>query len=216
MNHHPYKKLIQTTKTARYFYTSIPTNHTRLILVALHGYAQHAAEFLNQLTPLASETCCIVAPEGLNKFYAKGMRSNPVATWMTSDERESEIADYVAYLTLVYQDMVPPDYSGKIAILGFSQGVATASRWIVKANLFPTAFIICSGEIAFEYRNPVHHSIKNIPLLFYVTGNADPLLDETAKLAVIEVLNQLNYTHCEFEGGHNLHLPSIEKIIAQI
>ncbi len=47
---------------------------------------------------------------------------------MTKEDRENEIADYVDFLDAVFGEVVTP--GARVTVLGFSQGVATAARWL--------------------------------------------------------------------------------------
>jgi predicted esterase len=107
------------------------------VWIACHGYGQLAAPFAQALEPLDDPTRVILVPEALNRFYpGEALRlhgpDSPVgATWMTREDRESEITDYVEYLDLVAstirREMHHADV--KVVALGFSQGVATVCRW---------------------------------------------------------------------------------------
>ena len=101
--------------------------------MVLHGYRQLARRFLRRFEPVAGDHRRIVAPEGLSRFYADpgrgrhGPASAVGASWMTREDRENEIRDYVAYLDQLWQHL-RTDSPGRtrLVVLGFSQGVATA------------------------------------------------------------------------------------------
>ena len=94
----PIKNHILVTKTARYFTLGELNENTRELWFVLHGYAQLASDFIQDFEGLDNGTRFIVAPEGLNKFYARGFGGKPAASWMTSEDRENEIIDYINYL----------------------------------------------------------------------------------------------------------------------
>jgi predicted esterase len=206
--------LLKTTRTARYF-TLGNTAGVNDILIILHGYGQLASTFIAEFTELQLPGRLIIAPEGLNRFYAKGLGGKPVATWMTSEERENEIADYIEYLERLYSAMVPKLFKGRIRVLGFSQGVATASRWIHHSAFQFTDFVMCSGDIAFELRNPLSEKISNLHCS-YITGNNDPLLTIENKVAVNELMQKLNAQFYTFEGGHQLHIPTLKDLFINL
>ena len=106
------EKNVQVTRTARYFSQVFDlaegdTGSPVLILLALHGYAQLADEFGKPVIEAVSNVTSsrlsnkyskiiTVFPEGLSRFYSKGVTGNVAASWMTSTDRENEIADYLA------------------------------------------------------------------------------------------------------------------------
>ena len=126
MNEHHLK----VSRTARYFSLGNPGT-ARHVWIACHGYSQLARQFLGYLATLASAERLIVAPEALSRFYLAEGRGAVGASWMTKEDREHEIADYVGYLDTLHAELagqVPADT--RFHLLGFSQGVATAARWL--------------------------------------------------------------------------------------
>lgn len=197
------KNHIQVTKTARYFTLGELNENTCEVWFVLHGYAQLAADFIQDFEVLNDGTRFIVAPEGLNKFYARGFVGKPVATWMTSEDREAEIADYINYLQVLYQSL-NINLQAKVFVLGFSQGVATASRFIHHTQQKVDAFVIYAGEIAAELIDPLSSKIKSLPVT-YITGKNDPFITPEKHQRVYELMHQLNAKIIEFDGGHEIN-----------
>src|SRR5260370_684450 len=117
-----------TPRSARYFTLGSPQGATDVWIVC-HGYGQLASRFLERFRALESERRCIVAPEGLSRFY---LTENPSerrvgASWMTKEDRLHEIDDYVRYLDTLHTQVVPGN--ARVTALGFSQGTATVCRW---------------------------------------------------------------------------------------
>lgn len=202
---------IQVTKTARYFTLGELNEHTQEVWFVLHGYAQLASEFIQDFDVLNNGTRFIVAPEGLNKFYARGFGGKPAATWMTSEDREGEIADYINYLNTLYQTLNIPVHT-TVKVLGFSQGVATASRFIHHTQQKIDAFIIYAGEIAAELSNPVSTKISKLSIT-YVTGTNDPFITAEKHQRVYDLMNQLHAKIIEFDGGHEIKTEVLMRII---
>src|SRR3989442_15736955 len=124
-----------TSRSARYFTLGSP-QHAGDLWFVCHGYGQLAARFLERFHPLEAERRCIVAPEGLSRFY---LTESPTerrvgASWMTREDRLHEIDDYVRYLDGVYAKFAPR--KARVTALGFSQrseerrvGKECRSRW---------------------------------------------------------------------------------------
>ena len=125
---------LEVSRTARYWTLGDPAGDPEEVWIVLHGYGQLARRFLGRFDCLATGRRLIVAPEGLSRFYVQsgegrhGRDALVGATWMTREDREAEIRDYVAYLDGVASAVVRGD--PRVTVLGFSQGVATAWRWI--------------------------------------------------------------------------------------
>src|SRR6266704_2680299 len=94
---------LSTSRTARYFTLGHPSDARELWFVC-HGYGQLASRFLERFHSLESQRRCIVAPEGLSRFY---LTEHPTerrvgASWMTREDRLHEIDDYVRYLDALH------------------------------------------------------------------------------------------------------------------
>ena len=122
----------------------------------LHGYGQLAAPFLEDLRAIDDGSRLIVAPEALSRFYdgdlpARLHKDAKVgASWMTREDREAEIADYVAYLDAVHQSIARPARrrasASRSTVLGFSQGGATAARWVAGGRVNAARLVVWGSQ----------------------------------------------------------------------
>jgi predicted esterase len=121
---------LPVSRSARYFTLGEPETAEH-VWIALHGYGQLASVFLGYLSTMQSENRLIAAPEALSRFYHEEGKGPIGASWMTREDREHEIEDYVRYLDSLYgclKERASP--RARWHALGFSQGVATLGRWI--------------------------------------------------------------------------------------
>jgi len=167
--------------------------------VVLHGYGQLASRFLAGFAPVATPSRLVVAPEALSRFYLDAGTGRVGASWMTREDRASEIADYLAYLDQVRADLIPPV---PLTVLGFSQGVATAARWAVATTPAPVR-LVCWGGLMPEEIPAVRLAEC---LVTYVVGERE----EWAPLSAVEgqaaSLRGAGSTVdvLEFDGGHEI------------
>jgi predicted esterase len=135
-------------RTARYCTLGPPADRAAEVWFALHGYGQLAPRFAARLAPLDRSDRLVVVPEGLSRFYVDEPRGLVGAAWMTREDRLHEIGDYVRYLDLVAAAVLAPaGQTPPIHLLGFSQGSATACRWLERGSVSPRRVIIWGGEI---------------------------------------------------------------------
>ena len=103
---------IRVARTARYYTLGSAGTHLREVWLVCHGYRQLARRFLSRFADLDDGTRLIVAPEGLSRFYLHDPASGhgkevPIgATWMTREDRENEITDYVGFLDGVLDEVL--------------------------------------------------------------------------------------------------------------
>lgn len=209
---------ISVTKTARYFTAGELTERTRYVWFVLHGYGQLANKFLSFFEPFASEEHFFIAPEALNKFYWKGFGGKPVASWMTSEDRENEISDYLNYLDQLYAEMLPKHINAEKVVLGFSQGTATGTRWVAADNVDVQHLVMWSGPLAHDIDwDNAQHRFESIDS-YLVIGKQDEFISEGDVAKQKEYLEQLgfDYTFLEFDGSHELHKETFLKIVGSI
>jgi len=128
---------LSVTRTARYFTFGNSTDPANVWFV-LHGYGQMAEAVVRECSVLDETLNHVVVPEGLSRFYLSGATrpdGPEVATgasWMTREDREAEIMDYVGYLDTLYDRVFDNIKRPAVTVrlLGFSQGADTACRWI--------------------------------------------------------------------------------------
>jgi predicted esterase len=184
----------------------------RTIWFVLHGYGQLAGEFIRYFADLAGRETLVVAPEALNRFYLPvpdktPARDRPVgATWMTREDREAEIADYVELLDALYDDVAADAARGGVPVnvLGFSQGAATATRWAAHGRS-PIARLVLWGGLVPPDTDLTrgHGAIRGVPLTI-VAGRRDQYVDEAALAAEEARLTSagIRYDLIQFDGGH--------------
>ena len=197
-------------KTAAYYSLgNIKTAQT--IWIVIHGYGYLAKDFINFFQPILTKKTVIIAPEALSKFYLRGVNGNVGASWMTKENREEEIADYMNYLNQLYDSILKQVTSTnpKINIVGFSQGGATASRWLSNGKIKCTNFILWSSVFPADMDLGIIAKINT----FFIYGNQDNYLTEERIKLQKRLLQQsdLKIKTILFNGGHDIPADILEE-----
>lgn len=119
-------------RTARYYTIGNLTDQTKSIWFCLHGFGQLAQFFSRKFTGLDDGQTFIVVPEGLSRSYLTTDYQRVGASWMTKEDKDCEINDFLFYLNSLY-DLISAHPNARqihTTVLGFSQGAATACRWL--------------------------------------------------------------------------------------
>ena len=200
-------KLI-VNKTAHYYHHPAVIS-TKGVIVAIHGYAQLAGEFGDNVKELSTNGFDIYVPEALSKFYNR--ERQPVASWMTSYEREDEINDYKKYLQTLMQLIIKKNPSTPIHLIGFSQGVSTLLRWYAYSNTNAASVHLIAGSI------PQELSSDNINQLmankyYYYYGIKDRLVIESQVNEYLDQLTEIgiDYEKILFDGRHEVPKELVE------
>lgn len=214
---------IRVDRTARYATLGGAGPALRDVWFVLHGYRQLARRFLRRFTGLDDGTRLLVAPEALNRFYVgreegrHGPDSLVGGAWMTREDRDHEIRDYVAYLDRLGRHVLddvgrpgPGAASGRsprVTVLGFSQGLQTAARWVVLGSLKPPDRLVLWGD----YLPPdldmerAARRLRGVDTVF-VVGEDDPSRREELAREQAERLAEWSVEHrfVTHPGGHEL------------
>jgi len=121
---------VSVQRTARYYTLGKLTGKTRRIWFVLHGYGQLAQYFIRRFDVVADDETLIIAPEGLSRLYIDTEFGKVGASWLTREDRDQEVNDYVAYLDQVLASVLGDRslVGLDITLMGFSQGASTVCR----------------------------------------------------------------------------------------
>jgi predicted esterase len=186
----------------------------RDVWYVLHGYAMRAVPFLEGFRAIADGTRLLVAPEALSRFYDGTLspgahRNAPVAaSWMTRDERDSEIVDYLAYLDTVHATITARLAGARptVTVLGFSQGGAAAARWVATGRVPATRLVVWGSAMAPELDIATPGSPLRRPETVFVVGSGDSYITPKIVAGEAERLRaaQFPFRRLSFDGGHRL------------
>lgn len=227
---------IPVQRTARY--RVLGSHAAEELWIVLHGYGQLAERFVRRfhgLPGIDEGRRRIVAPEALSRFYVErqigqhGPTSTVGATWMTREDREHEIRDYVAYLDAVLSRVAPADRgraestadrkvpgeqglgtvaggdSSRHVLLGFSQGAETASRWAVLGARPPATLVLWGGGLAEDLATSRTVDALRESRVVFVVGDRDRWAQQRSA-AGLELLRGagLEPERIGYPGGHRV------------
>ncbi|HYC83857.1 MAG TPA: alpha/beta hydrolase [Chryseosolibacter sp.] len=208
---------------ARYFKTGILTDRTREVWFVLHGYGQLAGHFIKKFAVLEQHGICVIAPEGLSRFYLSDLspgsrRANDRvgATWMTKENRLTDIENYISYLTEVYQAEMR-GLNIPVTIVGFSQGSATVSRWAMSGKIAFDRLILWAGIFPPDMDFGNGSQILSRKKVVLVYGKRDPFLndDRFAEMKSLTEKLGVEVIRIEFDGEHEIHAPTLLHLVTR-
>jgi predicted esterase len=207
---------IAVKRTARLALLGPQEPGIRELWYVLHGYGQLAAPFLENFRAIDDGTRLIVAPEALSRFYEGDAQARlhkdarVGASWMTREDRESEIADYLAYLDTVHASMLASTAGAAkppaITVLGFSQGGATAARWVASGRVNAARLVVWGSQFPPELDLADTGAPLRRAEVTLVIGTSD--IYATPKIVAKETSRLSDagfpYRLVTFQGGHRL------------
>lgn len=210
----PISRNIEVKKTARYFTNEVNREQVETVWLLLHGYSQLAESFIKKFPALDNGKNYLIVPEALSRFYTDNGFGKTGASWMTREERENEIDDYVFYLTELYSAVVK-ELNGKkikLNVFAFSQGTSTACRWLQKSGTKADKLILWGGFLPPDFN--LNDWKSAFETLLIAAGKEDeyltPEILEEGKKQLDKY--RVNYSVHLFEGGHEMK----EKVVNEV
>lgn len=206
---------LKVPRSARYAILGSPTADLSEVWFVCHGHGQLAARFLSRFLPLEREDRLFIAPEALSRYYLSPTTAGPHppgtpvgASWMTTEDRESEMSDYVEYLDLLHDEIfsIVARRNVRVWAIGFSQGAATVARWVMRGKVEPDRVVLCSGMLPGELDSQAAQRLVLRSPLTLTFGDTDEFASPERVSSEEAKLNQLGirYEIIRFKGGHTI------------
>ena len=204
--------LVPVQRSLRYTQRT-STGQPRHLVYLLHGYGQLSRYFIRKVEEVLPEAVCFVAPEGMHRFYLNGTAGRVGASWMTKEARELDIIENTASLDALHTAITENWKPERITVIGFSQGGATAARWLangaIEADCFVSWASVFPPDIAFPEE-------QLAPERYFVLGNNDPYFNESDAARACAAYEQIGFEVVRFEGVHDLDTAVIEQLLQRV
>ncbi len=201
----------QTTNT--YSTLNELKSQTKNVWIVFHGIGYLSRYFLRHFKHLDPQKNYIIAPQAPSKYYLNNEYKHVGASWLTKDNTEAEMENVLNYLDEIYKNEDLKNVKNLI-VLGYSQGVSVATRWVARREITPAKLIIHSGKIPAELQPQDFEFLKKaeVKLLW---GKKDPFLNAEVIANEKQHSNALFGSQVEyisFDGAHEVNQELIKKI----
>jgi predicted esterase len=218
----PSEHHIQVQRSARYFAIGEAGAATRDVWFVCHGYDQLAGEFIREFEIIGDPARVIVAPEALSRYYLTsdlGFHSGEAkvgASWMTREDRETEISDYVSYLDTLYDEIIAKvdRQNVSVTVLGFSQGGTTANRWLTRGRSCADRLIMWGSLLPSDADLDKAATFFRDVNLRIVYGKRDQFVKEGMIEDYQKLLREkgIPFELISFDGGHRMDRETLKRL----
>lgn len=199
------KKRIKVEFEAEYCLSHEPTFKETEVWILFHGYGQLAEFFICKFLPFDTAHRLFVVPEATNYSYLKDFQGRVGANWMTSHERELAIENNHRYLDQLMEQILSGFENPPIVnVFGFSQGVATATRWASRWIGNVNEFILWAGGFALDLELDVSRQNFEKTQFISVLGDQDEFVTPENLQKQRDLVGSLGkeVKKISFSGGH--------------
>ncbi|MCC1483692.1 alpha/beta hydrolase [Winogradskyella immobilis] len=208
------EKEITYTTSNSYSTLNQLTAQTKNVWLVCHGMGYLSRYFLKYFKDLNSEENYIIAPQAPSKYYIQP-KMHVGANWLTRDNTSDGMDNILNYIDAVLDKEVIPK-NVNLIILGYSQGVSIATRYMVKRQLQCSQLVLHSGGIPIELiADDFKYLSKdcNVKLIY---GTEDEYIDANRIKKEIIKANDLfgeRLSIMPFNGKHVVNVDYINNLV---
>ncbi len=211
----------EITYTTRNSYSTLNalTERTKNVWFVCHGMGYLSRYFLRYFKHLNAEENYIIAPQAPSKYYIQP-KMHVGANWLTRDNTESGMQNILNYFDAVFEaETIPEDVN--FIVLGYSQGVSMAMRYLAKRQLQCSQLVLHSGGIPKELTAKDFQYLDEIPAcagmkVKLIYGTEDEYLDAERIAQESQRAEELfgeKLTILPFEGKHVVNVDYINDLV---
>ena len=188
------------------------TSQTKNVWLVFHGIGYLSRYFLKYFKHLDPEENYIIAPQAQSKYYLNGEYRHVGASWLTRENLDESIENTMNYLETIFKAENLSEVDN-LNILGYSQGVSVATRFVARRKIKCRNLIIHSGKVPGELKRENFAFLKDTHFSF-IYGTKDEYLKPDLIEEERKRLQQIFPKHLqilEFNGGHEVNTQLISK-----
>jgi len=188
---------------------------TEYIWLIFHGIGFLSRYFLKYFTGFPKSKHYFIAPQAPSKYYLNSEYKHVGASWLTRENTEVEKENVMAYLDAVWASEVIPKRC-KLIILGYSQGVSIATRFLAYKKISPYQIMLYAGGLPEELQEEDFRYLSRDTPITFVYGRWDPYLNPDRLIREQDKLEGLfagRAIQHPFEGGHEFKKELIHNLL---
>ena len=207
------EKEISYTNTNTYSTLNERTSLTKNVWFVCHGMGYLSRYFIRYFKNLNPKENYIIAPQAQSKYYLGTKLKHVGSSWLTRENTVVETENIMTYFDSVF-DQERVLEAKNVIVLGYSQGVSVAMRYVAKRNIQCSQLILHSGGIPTELTAKDFEFYNGRIKLIY--GSQDEYLNDDRIALELSKANTLFGKDLEvipFEGTHEVNSTLIQTLI---
>jgi predicted esterase len=171
------EKQVSYRNTNTYHTLNKYTSKTKNVWFVFHGMGYLSRYFIQYFSQLDADENFIVAPQAPSKYYQGKDFRHVGASWLTKENTLLETENVLAYIDQVFETEKISEAS-KLIVLGYSQGVSIATRWLASRKINCEHLVLHSGGIPKELTQDSFEYLSASTPVTYLYGAKDQYINE--------------------------------------
>ncbi|MCK8480771.1 alpha/beta hydrolase [Psychroserpens algicola] len=204
---------ISYTITNSYSTLNTFTADTKHVWFVCHGMGYLSRYFLKYFKELPAKDNYIIAPQAQSKYYITPKFTHVGAGWLTRENTQIDTQNVMTYFDAIFEREKISE-AKQLIVLGYSQGVSVAMRYVAKRRIQCSQLVLHSGGIPEELTPQDFNFFKGKAKLIYGTNDEylndkRMLLEHTKAKALFD--NRLDVI--PFDGVHEVNVKLIHSLV---
>lgn len=197
------EKTIEYTTSNTYETLNNYTSQTKNVWLVFHGIGYLSRYFIRNFKILNPDENYVISPQAPSKYYKDTTYKHVGASWLTKENTNLETENILNYVDAILLNEKINYSKVNFIILGYSQGVSIASRWIANRKAFCDTLVMISGVFPKELSKANFNHLPKLKV-FHTVGRNDEIFDpKNVKLQEDRLLNLFSeIKFIDHNGGH--------------
>jgi predicted esterase len=207
------KKSISYKTTNRYHTPGELNDQTETVWIVFHGMGYLSTYFIRYFSELPDKHF-VICPQAPSKYYQGSQFKHVGASWLTKEDTETETINVLNYIDAVFKQEIIQKPK-RLIVLGYSQGVSIATRWLASRQIKCDHLILHSGGIPKELTRADFSYMDQNTAVTYLYGDKDQYITEARKTEEELKGNKLFGDRLEisvFKGVHEVNIEYVNSL----
>ncbi len=207
------EKEISYKTTNSYSTLNTLTQRTKNVWFVCHGMGYLSRYFLRYFKDLNAEDNYFIAPQAQSKYYIPPKFKHVGSSWLTKENTIAETENVMRYFDAILDAENIPD-NVNLIVVGYSQGVSVAMRYVARQQLQCSQLVLMSGGIPKELTTEDFAYLNTKVTLIY--GTQDEYMNEERMQHEKQRVHELfgnDVTIIPFEGTHIVNVKLLSGLV---
>lgn len=187
---------------------------TETIWVCFHGLGYLATYFKRYFKQIDASKNAVIILQAPSKFYQGSNFKHVGASWLTRVDTSQEMKNNINYIDAVFESEGIND-DKRILLMGYSQGVSIAMRYLLHYNKSVKALIMHSGSIPKELSKLDGNRLRALSTRnIHISGQRDEYVTPELIVRENDVIKMLFGTECEIHRPDITHEVDTDLLVA--